>query len=134
MINELKARVKNGVIPAMATPLNDDQTINLQALEQLITFLVDAGVKGLFVGGSTGEGILLNRNQRLALHERSINIVSSQIPVLVHVGSNVLLWHWLRRWQEAEDRMPSPLCSEHRSRAPPHSAWHLPAEPGLSAP
>lgn len=88
MISDLKSQLKHGVVPAMATPLHADATIRIQALERLIAFLIDAGVNGLFVGGTTGEGILLDRNQRKLLHESSVKIVSGEVPVLLHVGAN----------------------------------------------
>jgi dihydrodipicolinate synthase/N-acetylneuraminate lyase len=45
----------------MATPLlADGYTVNTAVIPQLVNFLLGAGVKGLFVGGTTGEGILLD--------------------------------------------------------------------------
>ncbi len=72
----------------MATPLTEELDLNLAALEKLINFLIDAGVGGLFVGGTTGEGILMPIAQRMALHESSIDMVDGRIPILVHVGAN----------------------------------------------
>jgi len=86
---QLIARVSGGVSPAMATPLAPDgQTVNLPVVDQLVDFLIVAGVKGLFVGGTTGEGILLSLEQRQALHERAISAVAGRVPALLHVGAN----------------------------------------------
>lgn len=88
-IANLKARISGGVLPAMATPIGeDDHQINAPVLDRLVDFLLDAGVKGLFVGGSTGEGILLNLDQRKILHERALKAARGRAPVLVHVGAN----------------------------------------------
>lgn len=94
-IEALRSRIANGVSPAMATPLFEDgYTVNTAVIPQLVNFLLDAGVKGLFAGGSTGEGILLAENERKRLHEAAItavgnsNSVAGRAPVILHVGAN----------------------------------------------
>lgn len=73
----------------MATPLAaDGQTVKLPAVDQLVDFLIAAGVKGLFVGGTTGEGILLAMEQRQTLHERAVRAIGGRVPALLHVGAN----------------------------------------------
>jgi dihydrodipicolinate synthase/N-acetylneuraminate lyase len=93
LINDRKKQLINkisfGVTPAMATPLTDDvRQINLPAVDRLVDFLIGAGVKGLFVGGTTGEGILLSVEQRRSLHERAMKAIAGRVPALIHVGSN----------------------------------------------
>ena len=74
-ISELKAKLRGGVAPALATPvLADGMTVNTAVLPDLIDFLLDAGVSGLFVGGTTGEGVLLSEAERMRLHETAVNI------------------------------------------------------------
>jgi 2-dehydro-3-deoxy-D-pentonate aldolase len=88
-VSELNRRIRGGVLPAMATPLEaDGYRVNQTALAELIDFLIAAGVSGLFVGGTTGEGILLDVEERLALHERSLEIINGRVPALIHVGAN----------------------------------------------
>ena len=88
-VDALIERIAGGATPAMATPLSaNGQEINLPVVDQLVDFLIDAGVKGLFVGGTTGEGILLGLEQRLALHERAIRTIDGRVPCLIHVGAN----------------------------------------------
>jgi dihydrodipicolinate synthase/N-acetylneuraminate lyase len=55
---------------------------------QLVDFLVDKGVKGLFVGGTTGEGLVLALEERMRLHETAITAVNQRIPILLHIGAN----------------------------------------------
>ena len=58
-IANLKSRVRDGVSPAMATPLvPGTHTVNLAVVPQLVNFLADKGVKGLFI--SSGAGIPRN--------------------------------------------------------------------------
>ena len=53
-----------GVVPAMITPLNLDETINTEVLEQLINGLLNIGADGSYI---TGEGISLAQRERRIL-------------------------------------------------------------------
>ena len=88
-IEILKASIRLGVIPAMATPLRSDgQSIDESGIRSLVDFLIDAGVKGLFVGGTTGEGILMSEDSRMRLHACAMDAISGRVPALVHIGAN----------------------------------------------
>ena len=66
-ITTLKQTLRGGVAPAMATPLvPGTHTVNTAVVPQLMDFLLGHGVKGLFVGGTTGEGTQLDDDQRRA--------------------------------------------------------------------
>ncbi|XP_046971336.1 N-acetylneuraminate lyase-like isoform X2 [Vanessa cardui] len=49
-----------GLVPPVFTPLNDDHTINFQAIEPYAKFLADNGIKAVLVGGTTGEHMSLS--------------------------------------------------------------------------
>jgi len=53
-----------GIIPAVMTPLKEDGSVDMAALEAHIAYLVGAGVDGLFIGGTTAEGALLTAEER----------------------------------------------------------------------
>lgn len=90
-IETFKSKLANGVSPAMATPLEaDGYTVNTAVIPQLVDLLLAAGVKGLFVGGTTGEGILLTATERQRLHAAAVTAVDGRVPVLLHVGANRL--------------------------------------------
>ena len=87
-IASLKLRVRDGVSPAMATPLvPGTHTVNLAVVPPLVDFLAGKGVKGLFVGGTTGEGTQLDLDQREALHEAAAAAAGGRVAVLLHVGA-----------------------------------------------
>ena len=87
-IAALKSQLRDGVSPAMATPLlAGTHTVNTAVVPQLVDFLIDKGVKGLFVGGTTGEGTQLDPDQRQALHEAAVAAAAGRAPVLLHVGA-----------------------------------------------
>lgn len=88
-IQALKLKIQHGVSPAMATPvLADGVTVNTAVIPQLVQFLIDAGAKGLFVAGTTGEGILLDTQQRMRLAEAAVAATNGRLPVILHVGAN----------------------------------------------
>ena len=90
-IAQLKEKLRGGVTPAMATPVLDDGvTVNTAVVPNLVNFLLEGGVSGLFVGGSTGEGILLSEAERMRLHEAAVAAANGRVPVLLHVGTNRL--------------------------------------------
>lgn len=87
-IANLKQKLANGVSPAMATPLDPDSyCVNIDVIPRLVDFLLDKGAKGLFVGGTTGEGILLDVSERKKLHEAAMVAVNGRVPVLLHIGA-----------------------------------------------
>lgn len=73
----------------MATPLlGDGYTVDTAVIPQLVEFLLEKGVAGLFVGGTTGEGILLAPAERMRLHEATVRAADGRVPVIVHTGAN----------------------------------------------
>lgn len=87
-IANLKSKLIQGVTPAMATPIGaDGYTVDTAVLPALVDFLISHGVKGLFAGGSTGEGIALDLAERQKLHAATLEAVNGRVPVLVHVGA-----------------------------------------------
>ena len=71
-----------GVIPALITPLNEDETVNTTVLTELISYLLDQGADGFYVGGATGEGIALSAKQRMILAEGSVAAAKGKSPAL----------------------------------------------------
>ncbi|WP_028922509.1 dihydrodipicolinate synthase family protein [Pseudonocardia acaciae] len=81
-MTDLASRLR-GVIPPLATPLDPSGAVDLGSLRRLVRFQVDAGVHGVFLGGSTGEVALLDSGQRRALVETAVDEVAGVVPVLV---------------------------------------------------
>jgi dihydrodipicolinate synthase/N-acetylneuraminate lyase len=60
-----------GIIPPMVTPLRDRDTLDLAGLERLVEHILDGGVHGLFVLGTTGKGPSLSHRLRRGLVDRT---------------------------------------------------------------
>ncbi|HIE51288.1 MAG TPA: hypothetical protein EYP85_05980 [Armatimonadetes bacterium] len=76
-----------GILPALFTPFDDEGEVSPQRLRQLTAFVLEQGVHGLFICGSTGEGVLLSPQEREQVAEIVLTEVAGQVPVIVHVGA-----------------------------------------------
>lgn len=78
----------HGVIPAMVTPATDDgSAIDLNRTRRLARHLVDEGVHGLLIAGSTGEGPLLTNRQRQELVGAVAAEVKGRAVIVAGVGA-----------------------------------------------
>lgn len=76
-----------GIWPAMVTPLTEDDHVNVAMARRLVDHFIAAGVGGLYVCGSTGEGVLLPLAERKLMAETVIEQTNGRRPVIVHVGA-----------------------------------------------
>jgi N-acetylneuraminate lyase len=76
-----------GIWPALITPSNPDNSVNVPALRSLVDYLLDKRVNGFYVGGTTGEGIFMPVEQRRILAETVLKQVNGRVPVMLHVGA-----------------------------------------------
>ena len=79
-----------GLVPATFTPMHADGSLNLAQVGPVVDHLVRNGVGGLYVCGSTGEGVSLSREERMATVEAHVEAAAGRIPVIVQVGHNSL--------------------------------------------
>lgn len=79
-----------GVVVPLVTPTREEGSVDLTALERLCTFLVESGVHGLFVTGTTGEFPLLTTAERESVLRVCVEVSARRIPVVAQVGSQSL--------------------------------------------
>ncbi len=75
------------VWPAMFTPLGDDGAPRLDVIDRLVEVFAEQQLGGLYVLGSTGQGILLSVDERRQVAERTVQAAAGRIPVMIHVGA-----------------------------------------------
>jgi 4-hydroxy-tetrahydrodipicolinate synthase len=75
----------HGVIPPVCTPLTETLDVDIPSLERLIDFLLESGVDGLFVLGSSGETAYLPDRSRRTVLEVAVSRAAGQVPVLAGV-------------------------------------------------
>ncbi len=76
-----------GVFPAPPTPVTDDGRVNEKALRALLIDNISHGCGGFWMAGSTGEGPILNEQQRDAVAEISADECRGKALVIMHVGA-----------------------------------------------
>jgi 4-hydroxy-tetrahydrodipicolinate synthase len=77
----------HGIIPAMVTPLNDDESLDEPALRRLVNHLIAAGVHGLFAVGSQGEAYALTPEEKRRVIEIVIDEARGRVPVYAGTGA-----------------------------------------------
>jgi 4-hydroxy-tetrahydrodipicolinate synthase len=80
-----------GIVPPMITPLRDRDTLDLPGLARLVEHLLDGGVSGLFVLGTTGEGPSLSYRLRRELVANVCLQVRGRVPVLVGITDTAIV-------------------------------------------
>lgn len=73
------------VLAAITTPFRSDGGLDLDAFDAHVRWLDEAGLDGLFVAGTTGEGVLLEYDEVEALARRAAEAAGS-LRVIVQVG------------------------------------------------
>lgn len=76
-----------GILPALVTPLNEDGRVQIAALEKLLDRVYAAGVDGVYLCGSTGEGMFLDAEERRKIVETALRCTPRGKHVVVHVGA-----------------------------------------------
>ncbi|GAB3921766.1 dihydrodipicolinate synthase family protein [Kribbella albertanoniae] len=74
-----------GVIPPVCTPLTPDHEVDTASLTALVDHLIDGGVSGLFVLGSTSEVAYLPDGHRKVVLDTVVGHVAGRLPVLAGV-------------------------------------------------
>ncbi|WP_075350337.1 dihydrodipicolinate synthase family protein [Algoriphagus marinus] len=74
-----------GIIPPLITPLNPDFSLDYESLAKVIEHVIEGGVHGVFILGTTGEFASLRRETKVELIEETTKLVAGRIPVLVGI-------------------------------------------------
>lgn len=77
-----------GIMPAFYACYDDEGNISPQRIEKLAKFYLEAGVKGLYVGGSSGECIYQSLDERKLVLEHVMNAVGNGLTIIAHIAAN----------------------------------------------
>ncbi len=78
----------DGLGVALATPFNDDFSIDYKALEALIDYQLDNGADFLVVLGTTGETVTLTDSERHELARFVADRVKARVPLILGMSGN----------------------------------------------
>ena len=76
-----------GIVPAIITPFTADGQVNEEAYRQVMEFNIKAGVHGFWVCGGTGEGVILDDEERIRIAEISVDQAKGRAKIIMHVGA-----------------------------------------------
>ena len=77
-----------GVFPAFYACYDNNGDISVKAVRELTTFLIQKGVKGVYVGGSSGECIYQSVPERKLVLENVMEAAQGKLTVIAHVACN----------------------------------------------
>lgn len=77
-----------GIIPAFYACYDDEGNVSAERTKMFTQYLIDKGVKGVYVCGSSGECIYQNKEERRLILESVMEIAKGKITVIAHVGCN----------------------------------------------
>jgi N-acetylneuraminate lyase len=77
-----------GLIAAPHTPLDVNDSLNKHAVAAQYDLLIESGVRGAFICGTTGESLSLTVEERKVILAAWKKVANGDFPVVVHVGAN----------------------------------------------
>jgi 1-pyrroline-4-hydroxy-2-carboxylate deaminase len=78
----------SGIFPALTTKFTADDKIDLQLFEKNLHIQQDAGVNGVIVCGSLGEGGVLAQNEKQTLVKFTKEKLGGKLPLIVNIAEN----------------------------------------------
>ena len=75
-----------GIFPALLTPFDENDRVNVKVLEELVDYNLKKGVNGFYVGGSTAEAFLLTEEERLLVMKTVSERAKGKCTLIAHVG------------------------------------------------
>ncbi|MCM1364942.1 MAG: dihydrodipicolinate synthase family protein [Faecalibacterium sp.] len=77
-----------GILPAFYACYDDNGDVSAERTEEFAKYLLEKGVKGLYVCGSSGECIYQSKEERKLILESVMKAVGDKLTIIAHVGCN----------------------------------------------
>lgn len=79
-----------GLFAATYTPMDSRGEVKVEPIGLMVEWLLKRNIAGLYVCGSTGEGMSLTADERCRVADAYVKAVAGRVPVFVQVGHNSL--------------------------------------------
>ncbi len=83
----MKNKLFSGIMPALITPVNEDNTLKTAAAEAIMRRELRAPITGFYINGATGEGPILPEKTRMEQAELAVDVCRGRGVVINHVGA-----------------------------------------------
>lgn len=100
----------SGVVPAIPTPLLENEDVDVKGLCNVIDYVIDEGAHSVFVLGTMGEGTALLDSQKKLVVETAVKHINGRIPVLAAI-SDVSTRRMIETGKMMEDLGPDYLVA-----------------------
>ncbi len=77
-----------GSMVALVTPMREDGSLDLAALERLVDFHIDHGTDAIVVVGTTGESPTLDMDEHCEVIRLAVQYARGRVPVIAGTGAN----------------------------------------------
>ena len=81
-------QVLSGSIVALVTPMNEDGSVDFNAIKKLVDWHVKEGTSGIVAVGTSGESATLEIDEHLEVIKSVVKYADGRIPVIAGSGSN----------------------------------------------
>jgi len=75
-----------GVMPAVTTKFNADDSLDLGMFRTNIRAQLEAGVHGIILGGTLGEASTLTEGEKRTLVRETVKLVEGRVPVIINIA------------------------------------------------
>ncbi|MGI6466633.1 MAG: 4-hydroxy-tetrahydrodipicolinate synthase [Sphaerochaetaceae bacterium] len=75
-----------GIITPILTPMNSDESVNYDKLEEFVEMQIEGGVHGIFCFGTNGESYILSDDEKLKILEKVVKVTNKRVPVFAGTG------------------------------------------------
>jgi 4-hydroxy-tetrahydrodipicolinate synthase len=77
----------DGIYTPLVAPFFDDFTLNHDAMQQTVDLLVNAGVHGIIVAGTTGEYYAMSMKERVYMMGVAKEMIAGRVPMIIGTGA-----------------------------------------------
>ena len=75
-----------GVYTALFTPFTKDNRVNCEMIERMVAYGLANGIRGFYLTGGTGEGLLLSKEERKLVYRAAARAANGRATLIAHVG------------------------------------------------
>ena len=76
-----------GIYTPLVTPYHEDFSLNREAMAQTVDYLVNAGVHGIIVAGTTGEYYAQSPEERIEMMSLAADMIDGRVPMIIGTGA-----------------------------------------------
>ena len=76
----------SGVYTALFTPFTRDNRVNADMVAKMVEYGLVNGVRGFYLTGGTGEGLLLSKEERKLVYRAAAKAANGRAKLIAHVG------------------------------------------------